>query len=122
MSSNIPVSILAIRILITAFLVMLLAHVLPGIHVDSFLTSVWVAIVLAILNVFIKPLIVILTIPITIFTLGLFLLVINGLIILLCEQIVGGFHVASFWSALLFSLVLSLLQSIVFQKTRNQNY
>lgn len=115
MSSSVSISSLAIRTLVSAFIVMLLAHILPGIHVDSFLTSVWVAIVLAVLNVFIKPLIIILTIPITIFTLGLFLLVINALIILLCEQIVGGFHVKSFWSALFFSVILSLMQSLVFQ-------
>jgi putative membrane protein len=117
MRTQIPFSVLLMRIIISSLLVMLLANILPGVYVDSFLTSVWVAIVLAILNIFVKPLLVILTIPLTVFTLGLFLLVINGLIILLCEQIVGGFHVKSFGTALLFSLILSFLQALLFRKT-----
>ena len=122
MASTVQVSTLVIRTIVSGLIVMLLANILPGIHVDSFLTSVWVAIVLAVLNMFIKPLIIILTIPITIITLGLFLLVINALIILLCEQIVGGFHVKTFWSALLFSVILSFIQSIVFRvKTYNNS-
>lgn len=117
MRTQIPFSVLLMRIIISSLLVMLLANILPGVYVDSFLTSVLVAIVLAILNIFVKPLLVILTIPLTVFTLGLFLLVINGLIILLCEQIVGGFHVKSFGTALLFSLILSFLQALLFRKT-----
>lgn len=115
MSSTVSVTTLAIKTIVSALIVMLLANILPGIYVDSFLTSVWVAIVLAVLNMFIKPLIIILTIPITIVTLGLFLLVINAMIILLCEQIVGGFHVKTFWSALLFSVILSFTQSLIFR-------
>jgi putative membrane protein len=86
---------------------------MPGVHVASFTTALIVAIVLGLLNIFIKPILVILTLPVTILTLGLFLLVINALIILLCTNIVGGFHVDSFWTALIFSIVLSLLQSIM---------
>jgi putative membrane protein len=104
---------LLLRILITAGLVLLIAHFMPGVHVASFTTALIVAIVLGLLNIFIKPILVILTLPVTILTLGLFLLVINALIILLCTNIVGGFHVDSFWTALIFSIVLSLLQSIM---------
>lgn len=110
-----------IRLLITAFLVLLLANLLPGIHVDSFMQSIWVAIVLVILNLLVKPILILFTIPLTILTFGLFLFVINALIILFCGEIVGGFHVASFWNALLFSIILSLSQSFVFGMTNKPN-
>jgi putative membrane protein len=104
---------LLLRILITGGLVLLIAYFMPGVHVASFTTALIVAVVLGLLNIFIKPILVILTLPVTIVTLGLFLLVINALIILLCTNIVGGFHVDSFWTALIFSIILSLLQSIM---------
>ena len=105
---------LIIRTLLTAVLVLLLASFLPGVTVNGFTTSIIVAIVLALLNLFIKPILVLLTLPVTIVTFGLFLLVINAIVILICDSIVGGFDVSSFWTALLFSVILSLLQSIVF--------
>lgn len=105
---------LLIRILLTAVLVTVIAHVMPGVVVDSFMTSVIVAVVLGLLNIFIKPLLVLFTLPVTIITFGLFLLVINALMILLCTEIVTGFEVRSFWFALLFSIVLSFLQSVMF--------
>ena len=106
---------LLIRILITSGLVLLIAHFMPGVQVANFTTALIVAVVLGLLNVFIKPILVILTLPFTIITLGLFLLVINAIIILLCDNIVGGFGVDSFWTALFFSLVLSILQSIMYK-------
>ncbi|MES2574515.1 MAG: phage holin family protein [Bacteroidota bacterium] len=105
---------LLIRILITSALVLLIAHFMPGVHVKDFITALLVAIVLGLLNIFIKPIFVLLTLPFTIFTLGLFLLVINAIIILLCTNIVGGFKVDTFFTALIFSVVLSLSQSILF--------
>ncbi|RDI54810.1 phage holin family protein [Flavobacterium glaciei] len=104
---------LLLRILITSGLVLLIAHFMPGVHVASFTTALIVAIVLGLLNIFIKPILVILTLPVTIITLGLFLLVINALMILLCTKIVGGFSVDTFWTALFFSIILSVLQSIM---------
>ena len=101
------------RILVTSGLVLLIAHFMPGVHVAGFTTALIVAVVLGLLNIFIKPILVILTLPVTILTLGLFLLVINALIILLCTNIVGGFSVDSFWTAFLFSIVLSLSQAIM---------
>lgn len=105
---------LLIRIIITAILVLLIAHFMKGVHVAGFVTALLVAVVLGLLNIFIKPIFVLLTLPFTIFTLGLFLLVINAIIILLCTKIVGGFSVDSFWTALLFSVVLSLSQSVMY--------
>ena len=110
---------LLLRILITAILVMGIAHFMPGVHVVGFVTALIVAVVLGLLNIFIKPIMVILTLPVTILTLGLFLLVINALIILLCTYIVGGFGVDSFWTALFFSIVLSILQSIMYKLIGN---
>lgn len=106
---------LLLRLLITAALVLLIANFLAGVHVASFTTAIIVAVVLGLLNLFIKPILVILTLPVTVVTLGLFLLVINAVIILLCTNIVGGFAVDSLWTALLFSVILSILQSITYK-------
>jgi len=108
---------LIIRILVTAILVMVIAHFMPGVTVANFTTSIIVAVVLGLLNLFIKPILVILTFPVTIVTLGLFLLVINAIIIILCTKIVGGFGVDSFWTAVFFSIILSILQSITYSIT-----
>jgi putative membrane protein len=104
-----------IKIIISSLAVFLTAYVLPyhGVHVDSYITAIWVAIVLALLNGFLKPLLVIFTIPVTVVTLGLFLLVINAAIIMLADNFVDGFFVGGFWWALLFSLVLSLVTSLM---------
>ena len=105
---------LLIRIIVTAALVFGIAHFLPGVHVAGPATAMVVAVVLGLLNIFIKPIMVLLTLPFTIVTLGLFLLVVNAIIILLCTKIVGGFTVDTFWIAMIFSVVLSLSQSIIF--------
>lgn len=89
------------------------AYLLPGVHVKNFTTAILVAIVLGFLNVVLKPVLVILTIPITIVTLGFFLLVINALIVLLCTEIVPGFSVDGFWYALLYSVVISLIVALL---------
>jgi putative membrane protein len=90
---------------------------MKGVKVDEFTTAITVAIVLALLNFFVKPVLVLFTLPVTFFTLGLFLLVINAIIILLCDHFVDGFKVDTFWTAMLFSIILSLSQSLVFQFT-----
>ncbi len=106
-----------VQILIIAVAVILTAAVLPGIQIKSFGTAILVAIVLALLNYFVSPVMVYLSIPITIITFGLFLFVINALIIMLASSLVGGFKVDGFWWALIFSVVLSfvtyLLESIL---------
>jgi putative membrane protein len=103
-----------LRLLLSALAVVLLANILPGVHVATFGIAVLVALVLSLLNFLVKPLLVILTLPVTIVTFGLFLLVINALIILMAGGLVSGFTVDGFWWALLFSLLLSLVQSILF--------
>jgi len=106
---------LLLRLLVTAALVLLIAKLLPGVVVANFGTAIIVAIVLGLLNLFIKPILVILTLPVTFITLGLFLLVINAIIILFCTNIVGGFAVDSFWTALFFSIILSVFQSVTYR-------
>jgi len=103
-----------LKIVLTAVAVLVIAHFLPGVSVVNFTNAVIVAIVLALLRVTIKPLLIILTLPVTIVTLGLFLLVINALIILLADNLIDGFHVTGFWVALIFSLILSIFESILY--------
>lgn len=104
---------LLIRLLLTTILVVVIANFLPGISVDSIKTALIVAVVLALLNTFLKPILVFFTLPVTVLTLGLFLLVINAVMILICDYLIDGFNVNSFMSALLFSIVLSVCQWIL---------
>lgn len=105
---------LLLRILLSALAVVVLAQILPGVGVDSYWTAILVAVVLSLLNFIVKPILIILTLPVTILTLGLFLLIINAIIILLADYLVTGFSVNGIWWALLFSLLLSFLQSILY--------
>jgi len=105
---------LILRVLLSALAVVLLANLLGGVQVDSYITAIIVAIVLSLLNFIVKPVLIILTLPVTILTFGLFLLIINAIIILLADQLVAGFVVENIWWALLFSLLLSFLQSVFF--------
>lgn len=93
--------------------VIITAYLLPGVHVDGFLTAVILTALLALLNITVKPILIVLTIPITIVTLGLFLLAINAILILLASEIIGGFYVDGFWWALAFALILSLINSLL---------
>ncbi len=102
-----------INILITAVAALITSQLLPGVFLDSFWTSLLVALVLAFMNSVVKPILTILTIPITLFTMGFFLLVINAGIILLTDKLVDGFEVRGFWWALLFSFILSVTSSIL---------
>ena len=110
---------LLIRLFTTALLVLLIAEFLPGVAVASFTTSLLVALVLSLLNVFVKPVLILFTLPVTLLTMGLFLLVINALLIIFCAKIVGGFVVDGFWTAVFFSIILSVLQSLTYSLTQN---
>lgn len=99
--------------MLSAVAVLILAKVLPGVAVDNYISSLLVAAVLALLNTFLKPILVVLTLPATILTLGLFLLVINAAIILLADEFVSGFTVDGWLWALIFSVLLAVFQSIL---------
>ena len=102
-----------IQLIVAGLVIIFTAYLLSGIVVDDLVTGIFIAALLALLNITIKPILIFLTIPITILTLGLFLLVINALMVMLAADIVSGFSVDNFWWALLFSLVLSLVNSIL---------
>jgi putative membrane protein len=109
-----------IRFLLNGLAVLLTAWLLPGVFVTDYWTALIVALVLSIANLIVKPVLIVLTIPITIFTLGLFLLVINAIIILLADYFVDGFHVEGFWYALLFSIILSIFNSMFSDATKKE--
>jgi len=102
-----------IKVLVTAVAVYLAAYLLPGVTITDVKTTIIVALVLALLNTFIKPILVILTIPITLMTLGLFLLVINALMVKWAASLVNGFQVDGWWSALLVSLIVTVVSYIL---------
>jgi putative membrane protein len=102
-----------IRIIVIAAVSFGLSHVLTGIRIDTFWTAIVFAVVLAILNIFIRPLIILFTLPVTILTLGLFLFVINAIVVLLASRFVNGIRIDGFWWALLFSLILSIVTSVL---------
>ena len=101
-----------LKLVISAIAVMLSSALLSGVEVTNWLSAFIVASFLALFNAIIYPILVFLTIPITIFTFGLFLFVLNAIIILMVDSAVSGFDVNGFWSALLFSLILSFITSV----------
>ena len=101
-----------LRVLWNALGLLLIAKYVPGITVDSFYTAVIAAVILGLFNAILKPILVLLTLPITLLTLGLFSLVINAALFLFAASFVEGFAVASFWYALLGSLLMSLISTI----------
>ena len=90
------------------------SYILKGVHVDSFLIAILVAVVMSVLNVTLKPFLILITIPFTLVTFGLFLLVINVLVIYAAAALIDGFDVDSFWWALLFSLLVSIVNGVLF--------
>lgn len=109
-----------LKLLLTALAVITLANFLPGVTVSSYTTAIVVAAVIALLNMFVKPLLVIFTLPVTILTLGLFLFVINAIVILLASNLVSGFAVNGFFTAMLFSVLLSLFRSLLFSLLKEE--
>ena len=95
------------QLLLNASAVFITSYILPGVNVDNFIVAIIVAVVLGIVNMILRPILIFLTIPVTVLTLGLSVFIINALLVLLVARIVPGFHVDSFWWALAFSLILS---------------
>lgn len=96
-----------------AFVLLLTTYIIPGFKIDSFTTAMVVAAVIAVLNILIKPLLVVLTLPITVFTLGFFMLVINALLLVITANIVRGFRIDSFVTAIIASIVITLATSLL---------
>ena len=107
------------RLLLSGVAVMLTAYLLPGVTVQDYWAALLVAVLISLSNIFVKPVLILFTIPITVITFGLFLLVINALIILIVDYFVEGFRVDGFWWALAFSLILSVFNSLFEDLTRD---
>ena len=103
---------LIINWIVSAIAILIVAYILPGVSVASFWTALVVAVVLGLVNAVIRPIILALTLPVNVMTLGLFTFVINALLVMLAARVVDGFAVANFWWALLFSLLLSLVNML----------
>lgn len=97
--------------LISALAIVISAYLLPGVHVSGFVTALIIAVVLGAVNVFFRPVLVLLTLPITVLTFGTFLFVLNTLLIMLVAAIVPGFAIDGFWWAFLFGIVLALVNT-----------
>ena len=102
-----------LRVLINAAAIYLVAHIVPGIEVSGVVAALGAGLVLGIINAIVRPVLVILTLPVTLITLGLFLFVLNGLCLWLTSLIVKGFVVGSFWSAVLGSLLISVVSWVL---------
>lgn len=111
---------LIIRTLLSAIAVVVLANILDGVSVNSYVTAIIVAVVLSVLQLFVKPILVILTLPITIVTLGLFLFIINAIIVLIADKLISGFSVTGLWSALVFSILLSISEYFLFMLLKEE--
>jgi putative membrane protein len=111
-SSNTAFPFLA-KLITTSLAVIIVTYFLPGVSIENALTAIILSAVLAVLNIIVKPILIFLTLPITILSLGLFLIVINALIILLAAEIVPGFTIDGFWWAVLFSLILSFVVAVL---------
>ena len=105
---------------LNALALLTVAYVLPGIHVDGFTAALVAALILGLINTLLRPLLILLTLPVTVVTLGLFILVINGLLFWFAGSVLKGFEVSGFWvgvlGALLYSIFSSVLTMVVFQK------
>ena len=101
------------QLILTALATYFAAWITPGVSITNFWSAIVVAIVLTLLNTFIKPILTFISIPATVLTMGLFLLVINAVIILIAAYFVGSFHVDGFWAALLFSIIFSVISWIL---------
>jgi putative membrane protein len=99
--------------LVTALALWVTAYILPGVHVASWQTLAVAAVVLGLFNAVVRPILVVLTLPITVITLGIFYLVINGFVFLIVAKLVPGFEVATFWWAVLGALIVSVVSWFV---------
>ena len=100
---------LLVRWFLLAAALLLVAHLVPGVSVTSFVSALVAALVLGLLNTLVRPVLVLLTLPVTLLTLGLFIFVLNGLLFWAVGSFVDGFHVSGFWSAVFGAIVYSLI-------------
>jgi putative membrane protein len=104
---------LVLKWLLMTLSVGITAYLIPGIALSGFFSALLVALFLGIINTLVRPFLILITLPITILTLGLFTFVINAVLVLFASKVVRGFEVKGFWWAMLFSIVLSIIQYIL---------
>ncbi|MEY4865318.1 MAG: hypothetical protein RLZZ114_747 [Bacteroidota bacterium] len=102
-----------VRLIVRTLAVFFTAYLVPGVDVDGFTTAIWVAVVLGLLNATVKPLLILLTLPLTLFTMGIFLLVINGIVVVLADRWIDGFALRDFTAAVVMSVVVSALSAVM---------
>ena len=102
-----------IKWLVMTVSIVIAAHIIPGVKVSGFFSALWVALFLGIVNVLIRPVLILITLPINIITLGLFTFVINAALVLLASVVIKGFDVTGFWTAMLFSIVVSVINYLL---------
>jgi putative membrane protein len=102
-----------VHLIVSTVAVFVSAYVLPGVHVRGMEAAFVAAIVIGVLNAFIKPILFVLTLPVTVLTLGFFMLVINAFLIMFADNLVDGFDVDGFWWAVIFSIVLSMIGGLL---------
>ena len=105
-------------LIVNALSIFIVSYLLSGIYVDSIWTALIVALILSILNVTLKPLLILLTIPITILTFGLFLIVVNVIILMTVDYLLAGFGIDGFFWAIIFSVLVSIVNSILFDLSK----
>lgn len=110
-----------IKLVLSALTIAITSMLLPGVRVDNFFDALIVAALLSLLNHVVRPVLIILTIPITVLTLGLFLLVINAIIILLVGRLIDGFIVDGFWWAVLFSIITAIINSFFLKISKEKD-
>ena len=102
-----------IHFLVSTIAILITAYILPGVHVNGIIAAIVLAVVLGAINAILRPILIFLTLPITILSIGLFVLVINGLLVILASYIVPGFTVTNFWWAFLFGIVLTVVSWVL---------
>ncbi|MGK0638329.1 phage holin family protein [Schleiferia thermophila] len=108
-----------IRLAVSTLSIFMASYIAPGVHLRDILAAFIVALVLAVFNITIKPMLILLTLPVTLFTFGIFLFVINALVILIAADLVNGFDVSGFWSALFYSFLVSVISGILHAIAQN---
>jgi putative membrane protein len=106
---------LILKLIVNALVIFLVAFIVPGFHVANIFTALLIALVLGLVNITLKPILVLLTLPINILTLGLFTFVINAVLLMLVAAVVKGFNIDNFWAALLAALVISILHFLTYK-------
>lgn len=101
------------ELIIRSFVLLLTSYILPGFKIDSYTTALLVAIVLGILNMLVKPLLIFFTLPATILTLGLFIFVINAVLLIIASNLIKGFHIDSFFTAIVAAVLISIISTLL---------